>query len=156
MGNQPVLDVLAQMAETHPEVKFTQIVLAAPDVDRKQFAEIAHKVAPIAKNLTLYASARDEAMIVSRRIHSGLPRAGDVPPEGPVVLRGLDTIDATALSTEVFSTSHSKYAEDTSLLKDIGLLMRNAMRPPDVRTPSFARRSSGALEYCVSVGAGTP
>lgn len=149
MGNQPVLNVLTQIAAVRPDIKFNQIVLAAPDVDRKQFAEIALRVQAVAQNVTLYASSRDEAMLVSRRLHSGLPRAGDVPSEGPVVVRGVDTIDVSGLSTELFTASHSKYAEDTLLLKEIGALLREGVRPPHDRTPVLRYTPMGAQEFWV-------
>ena len=149
MGNQPVLNVLTQIAATRPDIKFNQIVLAAPDVDRKQFSEIALRVQPVAQNVTLYASSRDEAMLASRRLHSGIPRAGDVPSEGPVVVRGVDTIDVSGLSTELFTASHSKYAEDTLLLKEIGALLRKGVRPPHDRTPVLRHTPMGAQEFWV-------
>jgi esterase/lipase superfamily enzyme len=149
MGSQPVLKVLAEFAATRPDIRFNQIVLAAPDVDRRQFLEIARRVRPAAENVTLYASSRDEAMLASRNLHSGLPRAGDVPADGPVVVRGVDTIDVSGLSTELFAASHNKYAEDMLLLKDIGALLRSGVRPPHDRTPVLRRTPVGEEEFWV-------
>lgn len=149
MGNQPVLNVLSQLATTRPDLKFNQVILAAPDVDRKQFLAIAERVQSVAQGMTVYVSSRDEAMLASRRLHSGLPRAGDVPSDGPVVVHGVDTIDVSSLSTEVFTASHSKYAENSLLLRDIGALLRNGTRPPHARTPLLRPTTVNAQEFWV-------
>ena len=146
MGNQPLLNVLTRIAEMRPDIRFGHIVLAAPDVDRKQFSEVAQRVRPLAESITLYASANDWAMTISRSIHSGFYRAGDVPPEGPVLVRGVDSIDVSALSTEFFSVSHSKYADDNQL---VGVLLRQSIRPPHVRTPVLRRKANGELEFWI-------
>ena len=78
-------------------------------------------------------SANDWAMTISRSIHSGFYRR--CPPEGPVLVRGVDSIDVSALSTEFFSVSHSKYADDNQLLGDVGVLYvrasaRRTCEPP--------------------------
>jgi hypothetical protein len=88
-------------------------------------------------------------MLASRNLHSGLPRAGDVPADGPVVVPGVDTIDVSGLSTELFASSHNKYAEDTLLLKDIGALLRTGVRPPHDRTPGLRRTPVGEEEFWV-------
>jgi hypothetical protein len=61
-------------------------------------------------------------------------RAGDVPAEGPLVLPGIDTIDVTAASTDAFAINHSGYAQNNSLLTDIGELIETGKRPPENRT----------------------
>jgi esterase/lipase superfamily enzyme len=149
MGSELLLQVMKDIASAaHPNIKFNQVILAAPDVDKNDFIELAKRVKPIATNVTLYASSNDEAMIVSRAVHSGRPRAGDVPKEGPVVLKEVHTIDASELSTSIFWTpGHSKYAEDTLLLKDIGTLVRKGTVPPHDRTLTLGRIPVGEFWY---------
>ena len=48
-----------------------------------------------------------------------------MPRGGPLVLPGVDTIDVTAASTDAFAINHSGYAQNNTLLKDIGELMRD-------------------------------
>ena len=148
LGNQPLIEVLNQIAQTaHPNVRFNQVILAAPDVEMTDLVNVAERVSALAKNITLYASSSDEAMYWSRKAHSGIPRAGDVPSDGPVVVNGIHTIDATDLSTDFFWANHSKYADDTYLLEDIGRLFREGVVPPHDRTPILARKRKKELWY---------
>jgi hypothetical protein len=74
-------------------------------------------------------------MIAARKVAGGVPRAGDVPDEGPVIIPGIDTIDVTETSTDLFALNHSLYAEKSALLNDIGLLLQTGERPPERRIP---------------------
>lgn len=135
MGNLPLLRTLRDMAPTLPEgVKFDQIVLAAPDVDRNVFEQLARDITKIGQGVTLYASSSDRAMDAARRV-ARVPRAGDVPAEGPVIVPGIDTIDITAVSTDAMALNHSSYAERSALINDIGLILRTRERPPEKRIP---------------------
>lgn len=160
MGNQALLNVIDKIIEDqNSDLHFDQIVLAAPDVDRQKFITIAKHIAPallrsvppsatpLAGNVTLYASSNDKALAMSRTLHSGIPRAGDVPPDGPIVEDGIDTIDVSAVSTDVFALNHSRYASSSTLLNDISLMVRNGVRPPDTRMPILKQKPLGTLQY---------
>jgi esterase/lipase superfamily enzyme len=145
MGNQPTLQVLKDIkASSPPGVVISQIILAAPDVDRDNFENIAKEIQGLANGITLYAAANDRALGVSRRFHGGVPRAGDVPEIGPVVLPGVDTIDVTAVSTDSFGLNHSGYAENNALLNDLQLLIQTGERPPEKRVPILERIGTAA------------
>ncbi|MEQ8823589.1 MAG: alpha/beta hydrolase [Filomicrobium sp.] len=140
MGNQPLLRVLQDLKRSLPDgVLISQLILAAPDVDRDNFENIVSSIAGIAEGITLYAAANDAALKVSRRVNGGIPRAGDVPEGGPIVLNGIDTIDATATSMDSVGINHSGYAENNALLQDIGKLIGTGIRPPEVRLPKLER-----------------
>lgn len=137
MGNQLLLRVLQDLNRSKPEgVKISQIILAAPDVDRDGFENIARNLKDMASGgITLYASSNDRALDVSRRFNGGIPRAGDVPGGVPLVVEGVDTIDATAVSMDSLGLHHSGYAESNALLSDIGALIQTGERPPEKRVP---------------------
>jgi len=136
MGNWPLMVALEQVARSSKvRSKLSQVILAAPDVDAEEFTKMAKKILPSAKGLTLYVSSSDGAMIASRKVHANAFRAGDVAPTGPVMITGVDTIDVSLVSTDVFSLAHSEYAERRELLNDIALILRKGMRPPNKRTP---------------------
>lgn len=140
MGNQPLLRALQNLRRALPDgVKLSQVILAAPDVDRDSFTNLAQQIQPVADGVTLYAHGNDRALDISRRFWGGVPRAGDVPIEGPVILAGLDTIDVTATSSDIFNLNHSGYAENKTLLKDISLILRTGVRPPPRRVPRLQR-----------------
>ena len=136
MGNLPLLQVLRDLGPIlGPEVKLNQIIMAAPDIDRNVFENIAADLQKYGRGLTLYASANDRAMQAARRVAGGIPRAGDVPLEGPIIIEGIDTIDVTQTSLDYLALNHSIYAEKSALLNDIGLLLQTGERPPDKRIP---------------------
>ncbi len=148
MGNQLLLPVLRDLRRSAPEsVKISQVILAAPDVDRDSFEFLAREIQGVSDGVTLFAAANDRALTASRQFWGGVPRAGDVPPEGPIIVPGVDTIDVTAINTEMFSLNHSGYAEKTELLNDIKLLIQTGERPPEKRIPILERvtTSGGAF-----------
>ena len=144
MGNELLLRVIERMKTTAPKgVVISQVILAAPDVDRDKFTNIAREITNFAQGVTLYAASNDRALGYSARFWGGVPRAGDVPASGPLIIPGVDTIDVTAVSTDSLGLNHSGYAENPTLLKDIALLLQKGVRPPDKRTPSL-QKVSGA------------
>lgn len=148
MGNQPFLQVLKDLKSSSPPgVLINQVILAAPDVDRDNFENIAREIGGLAQGITLYVAANDRALGISRRFHGGVPRAGDVPQEGPIVVPGVDTIDVTAVSTDSFGINHSGYAENNALLGDLRALIRTGERPPEKRTPFLERVGTPAGAY---------
>ena len=139
MGNMPLLRVLQDFqiaAEVRSDLKIQQIILAAPDVDRDLFESIAAEIVPLGKGVTLYASANDKALWASASYAGGL-RAGEISDKGPTIVPGIDTIDVSATSTDVFSLNHNTYAERSELLKDMAALMLTGVRPPRQRTPGL-------------------
>ena len=145
MGNELLLRVLERLRPATPKgVVISQVILAAPDVDRDKFTNIAREITSFAKGVTLYAASNDRALSYSARFWGGVPRAGDVPTSGPLIIPGVDTIDVTAVSTDALGLNHSGYAENPKLLDDIALLLLSGQRPPDVREPSLLKIQTAA------------
>jgi esterase/lipase superfamily enzyme len=128
-------------------VQVSQIILAAPDVDRDRFEIMAGEIKTFAKGVTLYAASNDRALNASMRLAGGVPRAGDVPATGPLVVAGVDTIDVTATSTDFFALNHSGYAEKSALLNDIQLIIQTGERPPEKRVPILERVQTPKGDY---------
>jgi esterase/lipase superfamily enzyme len=103
-------------------------VFAAPDVDAGVFTDLAHSFVRGSGRFTLYASSKDQALRLSRRLKK-YPRAGQSG-KGIVVVAGVDTIDATKLDTGLMS--HSYFVDHTSIVSDIFAIMRHG-HPPDQR-----------------------
>jgi esterase/lipase superfamily enzyme len=77
MGGQVVVDafhVLDQNAKySDPETEIENVVLTAPDVDHEEFNDLFRKeIADLTKNVTVYVSSNDRALLVSRLINRGL------------------------------------------------------------------------------------
>ena len=139
MGTNPLMEAVSEMWEDKPAEDarpiFNQIILAAADIDRDVFFDLAEQVDGAAEALTLYASAKDRALQLSEAIRLGSAfRAGHVSENGPTVHEAVDTIDATDLNTSYFALGHSDYAEHAELMSDIGKLFSDGTRPPDART----------------------
>lgn len=150
MGNLPALSALAAISKLRRDQKiFDQVIMAAPDIDAEEFERIASEVSRTAIGLTLYASSRDRALSLSKALQHDYPRAGDVPPDGPIVLNGIDTIDVSDVGTEYFSSGHSVYADQVELIKDISALVRSGTRPPSARDNRFKLELKGGLNYWV-------
>jgi esterase/lipase superfamily enzyme len=149
MGNELLLRVLERLRPKIPQgVVISQVILAAPDVDRDKFNIIAREIKNFAKGVTLYAASNDRALGYSQRFWGGVPRAGDVPKDGPLIIPGVDTIDVTAVSTDALGLNHSGYAENPALLDDVKALVEFGVRPPDKRLKSIlAVESPGGLYW---------
>lgn len=125
MGNRALTETLQRLRATLKpgETLFHEIVLAAPDVDADTFRDdLAPALLPTANRVTLYASSRDAALQLSRKVH-GYPRAGEAG-DGLVVVPGLETVDVSEVSG-----SHSYIGNNGRVLDDLGaLLLRRAKR----------------------------
>lgn len=127
-GNWPVMNALNRIAtEPHdgPRARFSQIVLTAPDVDADVFKVLARSFRIIGERTTLYASANDEALTLSKK-YQGYQRAGDVRP-AITITDGVDSIDVSAVDTSFLG--HSYYGDNTSVIADIGRLLRSGLAP---------------------------
>ena len=138
MGNELLLRVLQTLKPKIPRgVVISQVILAAPDVDRDKFNIIAREISNFAKGVTLYAASNDRALGYSQQFWGGVPRAGDIPKDGPLIVPGVDTIDVTAVSTDALGLNHSGYAENPALLDDVKALVEYGIRPPNRRLKSI-------------------
>ena len=127
-GNWPLMNALNAIA-TEPtsgtRPRFSQIVLTAPDVDADSFRVLARNFRRIAERTTLYASASDEALALSKQ-YQGYQRAGDVRPQ-IVSMDGIDSIDVSAVETSLLG--HSYYGDNTSVISDIRRLLQTGWSP---------------------------
>jgi esterase/lipase superfamily enzyme len=138
MGNRGLLRALQRIAanaETRGNVRFGQIFLAAPDVDRDLFLDLARLYPEFAERTTLYCSDADRAVHLSSRVHDA-PRAGYFVPY--TVTPGLDTMAVPDFDIDLLG--HGYFAAAEALLHDIYDLMRHNQAPasrqrikPDVR-----------------------
>jgi esterase/lipase superfamily enzyme len=101
-----------------------EIILAAPDIDRTVFLNIAAAVKRTADRITLYASSRDKALQISMALN-GFPRLGDAN-GGITTFAGGDSIDASIVGDDILA--HSYYGE-TSVLSDLYSLMLHGFPP---------------------------
>jgi len=127
MGNRGFLRALQRIAAgAHITRKPTigQIVLAAPDIDRDLFLDLAPLYAQYASRTTLYSSDRDLAVHLSSRLHDA-PRAGYHQPY--TVAERIDTVVVPDFDVDLMG--HSYFAQAEALLYDIHDLLRHNEEP---------------------------
>jgi esterase/lipase superfamily enzyme len=136
MGNMIVLEALDKLVSAPSRRGFSEVVMAAPDVDIDVFRALAPRIRPLVRGMTLYASSKDKALVISRKLANS-PRAGDVWDDGPIILAEIDSIDVSAIGEELFGLNHNTFATNRSLIDDIGRILDQGIRPPDRRSPQI-------------------
>ncbi len=137
MGNLPLMDALDEtrpLTGPSPSASIDEVVLAAPDIGRKEFTTLVDHMKKIRGGITLYAASNDVALEASRTFFNNEPRAGDTGYGGPLLLPRVDTIDATRASTQFFRLNHYYVAESSPILCDVEHLLRGGIRPPNERS----------------------
>lgn len=121
MGNRALVQALQQFDRLNDKPRFSQVILAAPDIDASVFKrDIAPAIKPSAEQLTIYASSKDKALKASKKVHDN-QRVGDATGI-PLVIAGIDAVDVSAVDTDFLG--HSYFGDETSLLKDIGVIFK--------------------------------
>ena len=106
------LNTLGIAGRTHDQTRLGNVVFAAPDIDAETYRNKAEAMAPTATGMTLYASTRDRAVQLARRL-SGAPRLGG----SIVVMPGVDTIDASDVDTSFLR--HGYFSDARPMLQDL-------------------------------------
>ena len=129
MGNRIILNAMTRAAKPQ---SLAEVVFAAPDVDRDVFVQLAEKLRTITKGMTLYASAADKPLELKGWLAS-MPRAGDVTKDGPVIVKGVESIDMSVMGNDLLALNHSTFAA-SPVIEDIASLVRTGQHPPTLRT----------------------
>jgi esterase/lipase superfamily enzyme len=122
MGSRALTRAFMELADDLPKEQlavFSEVILAAPDIDADVFRnDIAPALLAAGSPVTLYASANDLAMVASKGF-GGAPRAGDAR-NGVTLITGVETIDATRVDTNLFwGLGHAYVADSPQLLHDL-------------------------------------
>jgi esterase/lipase superfamily enzyme len=150
MGNLPLMEALDEtlpMTTPSPSASIDEVVLAAPDIGRKEFTTLVEHMKKVRGGVTLYAASNDVALEASRTFFGSEPRAGDSGYGGPLLLPRVDTIDATRVSTQFFRLNHYYVAESSPILCDVEHLLRGGVRPPNERSKILALIKAEAGTY---------
>ena len=142
--------VWSQTPENARKFAQTHGILAAPDVGRDIFKQLAAAIENSADRVTLYASSHDEALAVSKKLHE-FPRAGEAG-KNLLVMKGIDTIDVSTVDTSLLG--HSYFGDNSSVISDIRrLLMLDS--PPGQRS-CLSQAFWSSLAYWVFASAACP
>lgn len=127
MGNRYALEGLEAFLRDNPDRRLGQLVLTAADIDAGELEARFPVLKARAEGITLYASANDKALAVSRRVN-GRPRAGDLAGV-PLGLEGLEIVDASVLDADALG--HSYFGDAPQALADVLGLIRLGQSAPD-------------------------
>lgn len=121
MGADALTKALGRIALRRPNKLpiFTDVVLAAPDIDRDDFLQLADEFKTAGQRVTLYSSSGDRALQLAHKIN-GFNRAGDSG-AGIVVVPGIETIDVSAVDTSLIG--HFYYGSNAPILVDMASLI---------------------------------
>lgn len=138
MGNRALTSALQIIAAKHSnnaQPIYGQVVLAAPDIGAETLQLLANEIRPVAKRITLYASANDDALMLSSVVH-GVLRAGGADGKFLLVAPGIDTVDASKVQTDFLG--HTYFDKSATILTDIHKILATG-EPPDLRNlvPAF-------------------
>lgn len=110
--------------------KIFQLILGAPDIDKKEFKNvILPSFTKLGKRRTLYASDHDTALNVSSIGRSNRERLGQIV-EDVFTSPGLDSIEASNLKSK---SNHSYIFQNSDVLSDLFFLITQGLAPADRR-----------------------
>jgi len=140
MGGQIVTSRIDAAGNEAKKMALEELVLAAPDVDPEFFSEAAPYLKQAVKKVTLYALSTDRALWFSAGLNGEKKsRLGYHPPgTGPHTFPDIETIDVTALESDMFgrfTINRDIPFNNRSTLGDIARLLRYGIHPPDDRSP---------------------
>lgn len=118
MGTRVATGGVREVLIRNPAMKgrFTELILAAPDLDKDLFAQYAKVLASYQQPTTVYFSSKDKAMLFSTVVN-GPGRLG----KGGYICDGIDFIDATKVDPGFLG--HSYYGDNRMMLVDIAELV---------------------------------
>jgi len=144
MGNVVLTEALKKLKREglYPNPILRQIILAAPDIDKDIFI---HQIMPAIKrktpNIILYASDEDKALDISKGIRIGRKRLGGEGGENIAIGKGLDSIDASEVSTDFFGLGHGYFAEKEPLIDEIRDVLLD--KSPEKRGLKLCQKKNG-------------
>ena len=112
--------VMMSLAEYDDKPVLNQLVLIAPDIDVGVFKQYLPMIKPLVKNITIYVSANDNPLALSRQVH-GYPRLGE-PGKHLDGLTGVEIIDISDIAMRS-PTGHIYHIYQNDVVNDLGQLL---------------------------------
>jgi esterase/lipase superfamily enzyme len=169
MGGEVVVhafSILYQEADlADAEAEIEDVVLTAPDVDREEFdSQFKREIAALARNLTVYVSSNDRALLISRVLNRGRrlgeatlnPRNPDQFEEAARVLELVEPDNELVTLVDVTPVNRTRNFHNFSLetpefFDDLFLRLTN-INTPSNRLIYQVRTSDGAVYWVLTRG----
>lgn len=143
MGNRVLTKALEDYARDYlirhdrDDLEF-RILLVAADVEREVFAAANGVFDNLDANVTIYTSDTDRALLASDILNQA-KRLGDTDTDKPYIrdAQNYQTIDATAVTTQLFGIGHNYYSDNPTILWD--MMCTIAETGPQERALEIAR-----------------
>ena len=121
MGTRVLTSALKELAASPDaeQIRYNQIVLAAPDIDADVFKrQIAPRIIGAAERISIYSSSKDLALVASKKVHryTRLGEGGEFLttfPEWPQI----EVLDASNVDESLLG--HSYYGDSPTILRDV-------------------------------------
>ena len=125
LGARGVFLALVMIAQTEQSNKplFNQLVFIAPDIDAATFQQYLPLIRPLARNMTIYTSANDNALALSRQVH-GYPRLGETGTHLDS-LTGVEIIDLSYIAMRSPS-GHLYHLYHNDVVNDLNQILNDA------------------------------
>ena len=136
MGNVVLLNALEKIklsAGPQSRLRFAEILLHSPDVDRDRFGQLMRAIYGIGTGTTLYVCTGDRALSISAQFWGVTERAGAL----ASAVKGVETIDVTAAGSSVIGLNHDIYATNPAIFGDMRSVLEFGRHPPDKRSHAF-------------------
>lgn len=138
LGARGVVLALYEVANRRPDIRLGQVVLLAPDMDFQIFERILPRIAPIAANITVYATTGDRPLALSAQLH-GYPRLGEAGPH-LVDHDGVEIVDLSDLPSGS-PTGHLYHIYSADVGADLRFVLIDRLRAS--ARPNLVRVSPG-------------
>lgn len=137
LGSEVLIGALKQAYDTGMKLGISELVFAASDVSANLYKLRGQQILAAADKVTLYASSTDLALLASLKKSQTDTRMGYVLKSGPTIVKGVETIDVSAVGQDMFGLNHSTYSTSRAVIDDIGRIIISGDHPPDKRIPSL-------------------
>ena len=169
MGGEVVVNAFSilyqEMDLADAEAEIEDVVLTAPDVDREEFdRQFKREIAALARNLTVYVSSNDRALLISRVINRGRrlgegtlnPRNPDQSEEAARILELVEPNNELVTLVDVTPVNRTRNFHNFSLetpefFDDLFLRLTN-INTPSNRLIYQVRTSDGAVYWVLTRG----
>jgi esterase/lipase superfamily enzyme len=137
LGSEVLIGALQQAFLSGTKLGISELVFAASDVSANLYKLRGKQIVEAADKVTLYASSTDLALLASLKKSQTDTRMGYVLKSGPTIVKGVETIDVSAVGQDMFGLNHSTFSTSRAVIDDIGRIIVSGDHPPEKRIPSL-------------------